>query len=87
MNILHGLLREPSITHELAFLMSPLMMVVTRGFASRSWHFRNACTIIFGTMVQRMVGSKKVRDETDLVNTVSSREFFYRYVCLFHPCQ
>jgi hypothetical protein len=79
MNILHGLLREPSITHELSFLLPGLMIVVVQGFASPSWHFRNACTIIFGTMVQRMIGSKKVRDEHDMVNTVSSREFFYRF--------
>ena len=83
MNLLHGLFRDPAIGNDISYLIPPITIIVVRGFSSESWHFRNACTIIFGTLVQRMLGSKRVRDEKDIVNTVTSREFFNRFVRIF----
>jgi hypothetical protein len=78
MNILHGLLREPSIVQEINHLLSHIAVVVIKGFASESWHFRNACTVAFGTVFQRIFGSKKVRDEDESVSRMSSRDFAFR---------
>ena len=48
-------------------------------FASPLWSVRNAALQLFGALVPRILGQKKVRDDDSAHNTITVAEFFTRY--------
>ncbi|KAI8341979.1 putative death-receptor fusion protein-domain-containing protein [Chlamydoabsidia padenii] len=54
------------------------------GFSSSSWAIRNCAVMLFSTLLQRTLGTKKTRDEHSNVNNLTGQEFFTRFPKL-HP--
>ncbi|KAJ3413082.1 hypothetical protein HDV05_008536 [Chytridiales sp. JEL 0842] len=47
-----------------------------------SFPIRNCATMLFSTLIAKSLGVKKAKDEHDIVNTVTGREFFSRFPTL-----
>lgn len=54
-------------------------MMCVDNFTSKSWSVRNASLQLFGSVVPRMVGQKKVRDDDSVQNSLTVADFLARY--------
>ncbi|GAM25031.1 hypothetical protein SAMD00019534_082060 [Acytostelium subglobosum LB1] len=83
-NILRSIFRNKTMTNELDQHFSETMMAIVRAYSSPSWSVRNAATMAFSTMVDKIVGVKKVRDETSHLNTTTFH-YFFGHMPALHP--
>eukprot|EP01133_Synstelium_polycarpum_P017967 gene17967-21440_t len=83
-NILRSIFRNKTMTNEIDAYYADAMMTIVRAYSSTSWSVRNAATMAFSTMVDKVVGVKKVRDEASVLNTATFHHFFAHMPSL-HP--
>nr|XP_006812214.1 PREDICTED: thyroid adenoma-associated protein homolog [Saccoglossus kowalevskii] len=79
LNIMKSLFRNSVLGNTMLQYASDVVMVTIEGFSSSSWAIRNSATLLYGTLVARMLGQKRVQDEHSDLNTITAQEFFYRY--------
>ena len=90
MHILRSLVQDSALSHDIVPYLAGAFRVCVTNFSSTSWAIRNAALQLFGGLVPRMIGQKKVRDDTTLASTLMTvEEFFVRYADLkeFLLCQ
>ena len=80
-NILRALFHDTALGADVQCLAADSMELAICGFSSPSWAIRNACTLLFGTLLCRMLGCKRVRDEGSRLNSITAAQFFFRYKC------
>lgn len=79
LNTLNVLFRDSGLSDTSQHYAANAMIIAISGFAASNWALSNACTILFGTLAQKMLGAKRVRDDRSHVNLITAREFFARY--------
>ncbi|XP_052768692.1 thyroid adenoma-associated protein homolog isoform X2 [Mya arenaria] len=79
LNILNTLFTDASLSSTLIAHSSHVTILVIQLFGSPSWSIRNAATILFSTMVTRIFGQKKSRDNK-LCNSLTFQE-----LCSYYP--
>ncbi|XP_077992794.1 tRNA (32-2'-O)-methyltransferase regulator THADA-like [Glandiceps talaboti] len=82
-NILRSLFRSSVLGNAMLKYACDVVMVTIKGFSSPSWAVRNGCTLLYGTLVARMLGQKRVQDEHSQLNSITAQEFFVRYPKLY----
>ncbi|EFA85521.1 hypothetical protein PPL_01478 [Heterostelium album PN500] len=75
-NILRSIFRNKTMTNELGQYFADTMIAIVGAYSSPSWSVRNAATMAFSTMVDKVVGVKKVREESSQLNTTTFHYFF-----------
>ncbi|KAK9692472.1 hypothetical protein K7432_014313 [Basidiobolus ranarum] len=70
-------------TKVLSYVEDGLMLAIS-GFSSDCWAIRNCSVMLFSTLLQRTLGTKKTKDEHHSMNTMTGKEFFSRFPKL-HP--
>ncbi|KAK9727349.1 hypothetical protein K7432_001927 [Basidiobolus ranarum] len=70
-------------TNVLSYVEDSFMLAIS-GFSSDSWAVRNCSVMLFSTLLQRTLGTKKTKDEHHSMNTLTGNEFFSRFPKL-HP--
>ncbi|ORX88141.1 hypothetical protein BCR32DRAFT_263817 [Anaeromyces robustus] len=84
LNILRSIFRESKLGNDVISYVPKVMITTIEGFNSPAWAIRNCSTMMFSTMLNRTLGSKKTKDDFDAVNSITCREFFNHYPEL-HP--
>ena len=80
LNILRAIFREASIAGNAQPYVASTTIHAIDGFASPIWAVQNGAMQLFSTLLQRMLGQKKTKD--DHLNTMTLQEFFVHYPAL-----
>ncbi|KAI8609725.1 putative death-receptor fusion protein-domain-containing protein [Chytriomyces sp. MP71] len=81
-NIIRRLLSDATITDLMRDYFSDCFVLCIDGLSSQSFPIRNCATMLFSSLVTKVLGVKKNRDEDHAINTVTGREFFARFPSL-----
>ncbi|XP_033096515.1 thyroid adenoma-associated protein-like isoform X2 [Anneissia japonica] len=79
LNMLKALFRSSAINDDVMPYTSKSVTIAIHGFASKHFSIRNGSMLLFGSLVARMFGQKRVQDEHSRVNSMTAREFFVHY--------
>lgn len=74
---LYQIFREASLAAETSAYSSTVFTYCVNAFSSRYWSVRNAASLTFAVLVERLVGYKNEAESPKKM--VSSTEFFHRY--------
>ena len=80
LNILKALFREASVAASVQPYIASATIHAIDSFTSPIWAIRNGAMQLFSTLLQRMLGQKKTKD--DHLNTMTLQEFFTTYPTL-----
>ncbi len=80
LNILKAVFREAGVANSVMPHVADASILAVEGFASPVWAVRNSAMQLFSTLVNRMLGQKKTKD--DHLNTTTAAEFFTHYPAL-----
>ncbi|XP_070833382.1 thyroid adenoma-associated protein [Chaetodon trifascialis] len=82
-NILRALYRDTRLGENIIPFVSDGMQAAVLGFTSPVWAVRNSSTLLFSTLITRIFGVKKGKDEHSKKNRMTGREFFTRFPALY----
>ncbi|XP_004554638.3 thyroid adenoma-associated protein [Maylandia zebra] len=83
LNILRALYRDTRLGENIVPFVSEGMQAAVLGFTSPVWAVRNSSTLLFSTLITRIFGVKKGKDEHSKKNRMTGREFFTRFPALY----
>ncbi|XP_072293704.1 thyroid adenoma-associated protein [Eucyclogobius newberryi] len=83
LNILRALYRDTRLGENVVPFVSDGMQAAVLGFTSPLWAVRNSSTLLFSTLITRIFGVKKGKDEHSKKNRMTGREFFTRFPALY----
>uniref|UniRef100_A0A8C8Z0W5 tRNA (32-2'-O)-methyltransferase regulator THADA n=1 Tax=Prolemur simus TaxID=1328070 RepID=A0A8C8Z0W5_PROSS len=84
LNILRALFRDTRLGENIIPYVADGAKAAILGFTSPVWAVRNSSTLLFSTLITRIFGVKKGKDELSKTNRMTGREFFSRFPEL-HP--
>ncbi|KAK8783118.1 thyroid adenoma-associated protein homolog [Amblyomma americanum] len=84
MNVLRALFREARLGDAVIPFVGDGIQVAIIGFESRVWAVRNSATLLFSTLMTRIFGVNRSREETQRKNCLTGHVFFLRFPPLFH---
>ncbi|EGC34153.1 hypothetical protein DICPUDRAFT_153668 [Dictyostelium purpureum] len=77
-NILKSIFRAKAIIQELDQYLARTLITVIKAFSSKSWSVRNSATMAFSVLVDRIIGTKKLKADNSIINTTTFYHFFSR---------
>ncbi|KAL6487447.1 hypothetical protein MHYP_G00040730 [Metynnis hypsauchen] len=83
LNILRALYRDTHLGENIMPFVSEGMKAAVLGFTSPIWAVRNSSTLLFSTLITRIFGVKRGKDEHSKKNRMTGREFFTRFPALY----
>ncbi|KAI3362945.1 hypothetical protein L3Q82_011619 [Scortum barcoo] len=83
LNILRALYRDTRLGENIIPFVSDGMQAAVLGFTSPVWAVRNSSTLLFSTLITRIFGVKRGKDEHSKKNRMTGREFFTRFPALY----
>ncbi|KAM3863138.1 thyroid adenoma-associated protein [Diretmus argenteus] len=83
LNILRALYRDTRLGENVIPFVSDGMQAAVLGFTSPVWAVRNSSTLLFSTLITRIFGVKRGKDEHSKKNRMTGREFFTRFPALY----
>ncbi|XP_061601680.1 thyroid adenoma-associated protein isoform X2 [Cololabis saira] len=83
LNILRALYKDTRLGENIIPFVSDGMQVAVLGFTSPVWAVRNSSTLLFSTLITRIFGVKREKDEHSKKNRMTGREFFTRFPALY----
>ncbi|KAI8097284.1 putative death-receptor fusion protein-domain-containing protein [Halteromyces radiatus] len=78
-NIMRTIFMDSKLGTRVLEYASDGFFLAINGFSSSSWAIRNCAVMLFSTLLQRTLGTKKTRDEHSNVNNLTGQEFFTRF--------
>ncbi|CAO3651150.1 unnamed protein product [Cunninghamella echinulata] len=78
-NIMRTIFMDSKLGTRVLEYASDGYFLAINGFSSSSWAIRNCSVMLFSTLLQRTLGTKKIRDEHSTVNNLTGQEFFTRF--------
>ncbi|ORZ21579.1 putative death-receptor fusion protein-domain-containing protein [Absidia repens] len=78
-NIMRTIFMDSKLGTRVLEYASDGFSLAINGFSSSSWAIRNCAVMLFSTLLQRTLGTKKTRDEHSNVNNLTGQEFFTRF--------
>ncbi|KAF9158992.1 hypothetical protein DFQ26_007031 [Actinomortierella ambigua] len=79
MNVLRKLFVDAKLNTAVLPYVGQGLELAIGAFSSPSWAVRNVGVMMFSTLLQRVFGAKRVRDEHQAMNGIASRELFSRF--------
>ncbi|PIK36638.1 putative thyroid adenoma-associated protein-like isoform X1 [Apostichopus japonicus] len=79
LNIMRSLFRSAIIVEDVSIYVSNVLQCTISGFSSPSFVVRNSSMQLFGILVSKLFGQKKVTEEHSLMNALSVEELFSRH--------
>ncbi|KAL2083770.1 hypothetical protein ACEWY4_021543 [Coilia grayii] len=83
LNILRALYRDTRLGENIVPFVAEGLQAAVLGFTSPIWAVRNSSTLLFSTLITRIFGVKKGKDEHSKKNRMTGREFFTRFPALY----
>ncbi|XP_031806272.1 thyroid adenoma-associated protein isoform X1 [Sarcophilus harrisii] len=84
LNILRALFRDTRLGENIIPYVADGIQAAILGFTSPVWAVRNSSTLLFSSLITRIFGVKRGKDEHSKKNRMTGREFFSRFPTL-HP--
>uniref|UniRef100_A0A670XY11 tRNA (32-2'-O)-methyltransferase regulator THADA n=1 Tax=Pseudonaja textilis TaxID=8673 RepID=A0A670XY11_PSETE len=84
LNILRALFKDTRLGENIIPYVADGMQAAILGFTSSVWAVRNSSTLLFSTLITRIFGVKRGKDENSKKNRMTGREFFTRFPS-FYP--
>ncbi|XP_042881399.1 thyroid adenoma-associated protein homolog isoform X2 [Penaeus japonicus] len=82
LHMLQSLVLHAPLAHHLLLHLPAITGTCLQAFTNHSWALRNAALQLYGAVVPRMVGQKKVRDDSSVLNSLTAPEFLTRHPSL-----
>ena len=79
LHILRGLVQDAQVARELGPFITEITATCLNTFSSPSWSVRNAGLQLFGALAPRIVGQKKMKEDSESYNLVSLTEVMARF--------
>ncbi|KAK9412073.1 thyroid adenoma-associated protein [Crotalus adamanteus] len=83
LNILRALFKDTRLGEHIIPYVADGMQAAILGFTSSVWAVRNSSTLLFSTLITRIFGVKRGKDESSKKNRMTGREFFTRFPSLY----
>ncbi|XP_006839467.1 PREDICTED: thyroid adenoma-associated protein [Chrysochloris asiatica] len=83
LNILRALFRDTRLGENIIPYVADGAKAAILGFTSPVWAVRNSSTLLFSTLITRIFGVKRAKDELSKKNRLTGREFFSRFPELY----
>ncbi|KAE8600637.1 hypothetical protein XENTR_v10013341 [Xenopus tropicalis] len=83
LNILRALFRDTRLGENVIPYVAEGTQAAILGFTSPIWAVRNSSTLLFSTLITRIFGVKRGKDERSKKNRMTGREFFSRFPALY----
>ncbi|XP_069090089.1 tRNA (32-2'-O)-methyltransferase regulator THADA isoform X1 [Pleurodeles waltl] len=83
LNILRALFRDTRLGENIIPYVADGTQAAILGFTSPVWAVRNSSTLLFSTLITRIFGVKRGKDENSKKNRMTGREFFSRFPSLY----
>ncbi|XP_062934464.1 tRNA (32-2'-O)-methyltransferase regulator THADA isoform X3 [Cynocephalus volans] len=83
LNILRALFRDTRLGENIIPYVADGAKATILGFTSPVWAVRNSSTLLFSTLITRIFGVKRGKDELSKTNRMTGREFFSRFPELY----
>ncbi|XP_077781663.1 tRNA (32-2'-O)-methyltransferase regulator THADA isoform X2 [Podarcis muralis] len=83
LNILRALFKDTRLGENIIPYVADGMRAAILGFTSSVWAVRNSSTLLFSTLITRIFGVKRGKDENSKKNRMTGREFFTRFPNLY----
>ncbi|TRY88732.1 hypothetical protein DNTS_029669, partial [Danionella cerebrum] len=83
LNILRALFRDTRLGENIMPFVAEGMQAAILGYISPVWAVRNSSTLLFSSLITRIFGVKKGKDEHSKKNRMTGREFFSRFPALY----
>ncbi|KAI8821746.1 putative death-receptor fusion protein-domain-containing protein [Fimicolochytrium jonesii] len=83
-NVVRAVLQDATLAPDSRPFLGQAFELCVNGFSSPCFPVRNCAAMLFSTLVNKIFGTKKTKDEQHAVNALTAREFFARYPAL-HP--
>ncbi|XP_015265644.1 PREDICTED: thyroid adenoma-associated protein [Gekko japonicus] len=83
LNILRALFKDTRLGENIIPYVADGMQAAILGFTSSIWAVRNSSTLLFSTLITRIFGVKRGKDENSKKNRMTGREFFTRFPSLY----
>ncbi|KAM4770872.1 tRNA (32-2'-O)-methyltransferase regulator THADA [Rhinophrynus dorsalis] len=83
LNILRALFRDTRLGENVIPYVADGTQAAILGFTSPVWAVRNSSTLLFSTLITRIFGVKRGKDERSKKNRMTGREFFSRFPSLY----
>ncbi|XP_034254702.1 thyroid adenoma-associated protein homolog [Thrips palmi] len=83
LNILRALYRHAPLAEHVAPYISEGVIVAISGFRGETWAVRNSATLLFSSLMTRIFGVRRSREELSSRNKMTGRVFFHRYPELY----
>ena len=78
-NILRYIYRDTHLANIVLSFVEEGVILTINGFSSPSWSIRNACTLLLGTLVPRILGQQISQEESFQLKATTAEVFFSRY--------
>ncbi|KAM9316838.1 tRNA (32-2'-O)-methyltransferase regulator THADA [Gastrophryne carolinensis] len=83
LNILRAIFRDTRLGESIMPYVGDGTQAAVLGFTSPVWAVRNSSTLLFSTLITRIFGVKRGKDEHSKKNRMTGREFFSRFPNLY----
>ncbi|MEE6474112.1 hypothetical protein FKM82_010275 [Ascaphus truei] len=83
LNVLRALFRDTRLGENIIPYIADGTRAAILGFTSPVWAVRNSSTLLFSTLITRIFGVKRGKDERSKKNRMTGREFFSRFPSLY----
>ncbi|XP_053357978.1 thyroid adenoma-associated protein [Clarias gariepinus] len=83
LNILRALYRDTRLGENIVPFVAEGLQAAVLGFTSPIWAIRNSSTLLFSTLITRIFGVKRGKDEHSKKNKMTGWEFFTRFPTLY----
>ncbi|XP_077341799.1 tRNA (32-2'-O)-methyltransferase regulator THADA isoform X1 [Lithobates pipiens] len=83
LNILRAIFRDTRLGENVIPYVGEGTQAAILGFTSPIWAVRNSATLLFSTLITRIFGVKRGKDERSKKNRMTGREFFSRFPVLY----
>ncbi|XP_021573829.1 thyroid adenoma-associated protein isoform X2 [Carlito syrichta] len=83
LNILRALFRDTRLGENIIPYVADGAKAAILGFTSPVWAVRNSSTLLFSTLITRIFGVKRGKDDLSKTNRMTGREFFSRFPELY----
>ncbi|XP_043846094.1 thyroid adenoma-associated protein isoform X2 [Dromiciops gliroides] len=83
LNILRALFRDTRLGENIIPYVADGIQAAILGFLSPVWAVRNSSTLLFSSLITRIFGVKRGKDEHSKKNRMTGREFFSRFPALY----
>ncbi|XP_068089110.1 tRNA (32-2'-O)-methyltransferase regulator THADA isoform X2 [Hyperolius riggenbachi] len=83
LNILRAIFRDTRLGENVIPYVGEGTQAAILGFTSPVWAVRNSSTLLFSTLITRIFGVKRGKDERSKKNRMTGREFFSRFPVLY----